>query len=53
MVKTAKDTTPRKTEATKMLEQIKTVIMDGVPVRLASIEASVCSFHVMGNQYRG
>ena len=50
IVKTAKDASPKKTEATKMLEQIKTVIMNGAPIRLANMEASVCSFHVMGNQ---
>jgi hypothetical protein len=50
IVKTAKGTSPKGTEARDMLEQIKIVIISGQPIRFANMEANVCSFQVMGNQ---
>ena len=50
IVKTAKGASPKGIEAKDMLEQIKMVIISGQPVRFANMEASVCSFQVMGNQ---
>jgi hypothetical protein len=50
IVKPAKGASPKGTEARDMLEQIKIVIISGQPIRFANMEASVCSFQVMGNQ---
>jgi hypothetical protein len=50
IVKTAKGTSPKETEATDMLEQMKMLIISGQPTKFANMEASVCSAQVMGNQ---
>jgi hypothetical protein len=50
IVKTAKGASPKGIEVRDILEQIKIVIISGQPIRLANMEASVCSFQVMGNQ---
>ena len=50
IVKTANGVSPKGIETREILEQIKIVIISGQPMRLANMDASVCSFQVMGNQ---
>jgi hypothetical protein len=50
IVKIANCTCPRKMESTATIEPIKSIEASGMPRRIAIIDASVCSLHVIGNQ---
>jgi hypothetical protein len=52
-VKTARAVSPIKTQATNSAELINSVISKGMPSMPDMIDARVCSFHEMGNQYMG